>query len=131
MAGASRWSSSQRTPPARCTSDTAGVPRNGASVANILEAAGFDVQREYYINDAGRQMHILALSVWLRYLERRGRIPVAFPSNGYRGAYVHEISAALERRCRRGLRRRRRDPDGTACRPTSRTVATRRRMSTR
>ena len=69
---------------------------NGASVANILEAAGFDVQREYYVNDAGRQMHILALSVWLRYLERRGRT-VPFPSNGYRGAYVHEIAAALER----------------------------------
>ena len=68
----------------------------GASVANILEAAGFDVQREYYINDAGRQMHILALSVWLRYLERRGAA-VEFPSNGYRGAYVHEIAAALER----------------------------------
>ena len=69
---------------------------NGASVANILEAAGFDVQREYYVNDAGRQMHILALSVWLRYLERRGRT-VPFPSNGYRGAYVHEIAAGLER----------------------------------
>ena len=68
---------------------------NGASVANILEAAGFDVQREYYVNDAGRQMHILALSVWLRYLERRGRT-VPFPSNGYRGAYVHDIAAALE-----------------------------------
>ena len=69
---------------------------NGASIANILEAAGFDVQREYYVNDAGRQMHILALSVWLRYLERRGRT-VPFPSNGYRGAYVHDIAAALER----------------------------------
>ena len=69
---------------------------NGASVANILEAAGFDVQREYYVNDAGRQMHILALSVWLRYLERRGRT-VPFPSNGYRGAYVHDIAAGLER----------------------------------
>ena len=69
---------------------------NGASVANILEAAGFDVQREYYVNDAGRQMHILALSVWLRYLERRGRT-VPFPSNGYRGVYVHDIAAGLER----------------------------------
>ena len=68
----------------------------GASLANILEAAGFDVQREYYINDAGRQMHILALSVWLRYLERRGQ-SVAFPSNGYRGAYVREIAATLDR----------------------------------
>ena len=68
----------------------------GASVANVLEAAGFDVEREYYINDAGRQMHILALSVWLRYLERRGT-PVEFPSNGYRGDYIHEIAAELER----------------------------------
>ena len=68
----------------------------GASVANLLEAAGYDVQREYYVNDAGRQMHILALSVWLRYLERRGQA-VPFPSNGYRGAYVREIAAALER----------------------------------
>ena len=68
----------------------------GASVANLLEAAGYDVQREYYVNDAGRQMHILALSVWLRYLERRGRA-IPFPSNGYRGAYVREIAAALER----------------------------------
>ena len=67
----------------------------GASVANLLEAAGYDVQREYYVNDAGRQMHILALSVWLRYLERRGQA-VPFPSNGYRGAYVREIAAALE-----------------------------------
>ena len=69
---------------------------NGASVANILEAAGFDVQREYYVNDAGRQMHILALSVWLRYLERLGTA-VAFPSNGYRGGYIHDIAGALER----------------------------------
>ena len=68
----------------------------GASIANILEAVGFDVEREYYVNDAGRQMRILALSVWLRYLERRGAA-IAFPSNGYRGAYVHEIASALER----------------------------------
>jgi len=68
----------------------------GASIANILEAVGFDVEREYYVNDAGRQMRILALSVWLRYLERRGAA-IAFPANGYRGAYVHEIASALER----------------------------------
>ncbi len=67
----------------------------GASLANILEAAGFDVESEYYINDAGRQMHILALSVWLRYLERLGAA-VEFPSNGYRGEYIHEIAADLE-----------------------------------
>ncbi|MDX2410423.1 MAG: arginine--tRNA ligase, partial [Woeseiaceae bacterium] len=44
----------------------------GAAVANLLDAAGWDVQREYYVNDAGRQMDILAASVWLRYLELCG-----------------------------------------------------------
>ena len=44
----------------------------GATVANLLEAVGYRVQREYYINDAGRQMEILAVSTWLRYLERSG-----------------------------------------------------------
>ena len=68
----------------------------GASVANILEATGFDVQREYYVNDAGRQMHILALSVWLRYLQGRGQA-VELPSSGYRGEYVRGLAAALER----------------------------------
>ena len=68
----------------------------GASVANLLQAAGFDVQREYYVNDAGRQMHILALSVWLRYLECLGR-QLEFPSNCYRGEYVRDVAAALER----------------------------------
>jgi len=52
------------------------------------------VQREFYINDAGRQMDILALSVWLRYLEGQGTA-VAFPEDGYRGDYVREIAAAL------------------------------------
>jgi len=40
----------------------------GASLANLLEAVGYRVEREYYINDAGRQMEILAVSTWLRYL---------------------------------------------------------------
>ena len=66
----------------------------GASIANLLDAAGFEVQREYYVNDAGRQMDILAASVWLRYLELLGE-PVAFPANGYRGEYVRGIAAAL------------------------------------
>lgn len=69
----------------------------GASVANLLAASGFTVQREYYVNDAGRQMNILAASVWLRYLERHGLRP-HFPSNGYRGAYVHDIAEDLHRR---------------------------------
>ena len=68
----------------------------GATVANLLEAVGFDIQREYYVNDAGRQMDILAASVWLRYLqtgEAVGALP--FPANGYRGDYVHGIARAL------------------------------------
>jgi arginyl-tRNA synthetase len=66
----------------------------GASVANLLEAAGFEVAREYYVNDAGRQMDILAVSVWLRYLEAFGEV-FAFPSNGYRGAYIQPIADRL------------------------------------
>ena len=66
----------------------------GATIANLLEATGFDVQREYYVNDAGRQMDILGVSVWLRYLELAGE-PVRFPANGYRGGYVRDVAAAL------------------------------------
>ncbi len=50
----------------------------GASVASILATAGYRVQREYYVNDNGRQMDILAVSVWLRYLELCGE-NVPFP----------------------------------------------------
>jgi len=66
----------------------------GSTVAKLLQAAGFDVQREYYVNDAGRQMDILAASVWLRYLEEAGEVLV-FPSNGYRGEYVRDIAQDL------------------------------------
>ena len=66
----------------------------GAAVANLLDAAGFRVHREYYVNDAGRQMDILAASVWLRYLELLGE-QFKFPVNGYKGAYVRDISASL------------------------------------
>ena len=66
----------------------------GATVANLLEADGWSVHREYYVNDAGRQMDILAASVWLRYLELCGET-LAFPANGYRGEYVRPIAAAL------------------------------------
>ncbi len=68
----------------------------GATVASLLEAIGFDVHREYYVNDAGRQMDILATSVWLRYLELCGEA-LRFPSNGYRGDYVWDIAATLHR----------------------------------
>ena len=66
----------------------------GASIANVLEAAGFDVTREYYVNDAGRQMDILAVSTWLRYLDGAG-VSVPFPRNAYQGDYVREMAAKL------------------------------------
>jgi len=68
----------------------------GAALANLLGWAGFSVHREYYVNDAGRQMNILAVSVWLRYLELCGEA-VAFPSNGYKGDYVFDIAATVHR----------------------------------
>lgn len=66
----------------------------GATVANLLEACGYQVHREYYVNDAGRQMQILALSVWLRYLEIHAE-KVSFPEQGYRGEYVIDIAKKL------------------------------------
>jgi arginyl-tRNA synthetase len=66
----------------------------GATVANLLEAVGYRVAREYYINDAGRQMEILAASTWLRYLERSGE-RFTFPANGYRGEYIAAIAEQL------------------------------------
>ncbi|MGH9579339.1 MAG: arginine--tRNA ligase, partial [Terriglobales bacterium] len=66
----------------------------GASLANVLTAAGFDVTREFYINDAGRQMDILALSTWLRYLELCGEA-VPFPANAYQGEYVRSMARAI------------------------------------
>ena len=74
----------------------------GATLANLLDAAGFKVHREYYINDAGRQMDILAASVWLRYLECFGE-QFPFPSNGYRGDYLHPIADKLVERAGRTL----------------------------
>ena len=68
----------------------------GAVVADLLDAVGYEVHREYYVNDAGRQMDILATSVWLRYLELCGEALV-FPSNGYKGDYVWDIAATLHR----------------------------------
>jgi arginyl-tRNA synthetase len=67
----------------------------GATVGNLLEAAGYNVDREYYVNDAGRQMDILGLSVWLRWLEANGT-SIDFPSAGYRGEYIHDIAAAVD-----------------------------------
>jgi arginyl-tRNA synthetase len=76
----------------------------GDSLANLLEAAGYRVTREYYINDAGRQMEILAVSTWLRYLEHFGERFV-FPANGYRGEYIVAIAEKLYAAAGDALRR--------------------------
>ena len=73
----------------------------GASVSNVLEAAGYQVDREYYVNDSGRQMNILTVSVWLRYLELNGE-SLPFPRGGYRGQYVLEIAKQIE--AKRGIK---------------------------
>lgn len=67
----------------------------GASVGNLLEAAGVPVDREYYVNDTGRQMDILGVSVWLRWLESRGT-SIEFPQAGYRGDYVRDVAAKID-----------------------------------
>jgi len=68
----------------------------GASLAALLTANGFEVSKEYYVNDAGRQMDILAVSVWMRYLELAGET-LPFPANGYQGDYIWDIGATLHR----------------------------------
>lgn len=68
----------------------------GASLSSLLAYAGWDVTREYYVNDAGRQMDILGLSTWLRYLETWGE-DVPFPPNGYQGDYVREMAQQMRR----------------------------------
>jgi arginyl-tRNA synthetase len=66
----------------------------GASLASLLAFAGHEVCREYYVNDAGRQMDILAVSTWLRYLDSFGeRIP--FPPNAYQGDYVRDMATQI------------------------------------
>jgi arginyl-tRNA synthetase len=66
----------------------------GASLSDVLAFAGHDVTREYYVNDAGRQMDILALSTWLRYLAFFG-VEVPFPPNAYQGGYVIDMAREL------------------------------------
>jgi arginyl-tRNA synthetase len=66
----------------------------GASLANVLTHAGYEVYREYYVNDAGRQMDILALSTWLRYLALCNEF-VPFPGNAYQGGYVGAMADSI------------------------------------
>ncbi|MBA4494064.1 arginine--tRNA ligase [Paenactinomyces guangxiensis] len=66
----------------------------GDALSNILDAAGYEVTREYYINDAGNQMNMMALSLEARYLEGLGR-DCAFPEDGYRGQEMIDIAQDL------------------------------------
>ncbi|MEE9452222.1 MAG: arginine--tRNA ligase, partial [Gammaproteobacteria bacterium] len=67
----------------------------GASLADLLAKVGYQVYREYYVNDAGRQMSILMVSVWLRYLQLLGE-DITFPVNAYQGEYVQQIATQLQ-----------------------------------
>ena len=67
----------------------------GASLSNLLAYAGWDVTREYYVNDAGRQMDILGLSAWLRYLALYDE-DVPFPPNAYQGDYVCDMAEQMK-----------------------------------
>jgi arginyl-tRNA synthetase len=76
----------------------------GATLGNLLRATGHELQREYYINDAGRQVDILAVSTWVRYLQRCGE-SLPFPANGYQGDYLGSVAAALLEQRGTALRR--------------------------
>lgn len=66
----------------------------GAVVSNLLDAVGFKAYREYYVNDAGRQMDIVTASVWARYLVLSGE-SIPFPANGYQGDYILAIARSV------------------------------------
>ncbi len=89
-----KWNSCRRIPRALCTSVTAGMPPSAPASPICSRPWAISVEREYYINDAGRQMEILAVSTWLRYLEQCGE-QFPFPANGYRGEYIAQIGAQL------------------------------------
>ena len=76
---------------------TVGHGRNavlGDAVSNILEWNGFSVTREYYFNDAGRQMRVLSESVEARYFETLNK-PSEFPEDGYQGSYINDIAKEM------------------------------------
>ena len=74
----------------------------GDALANLLASVGYDVQREFYINDAGRQVRLLARSVYSRYREMHGR-DEPFPADGYHGTYINEVSASASTSASIGL----------------------------
>ena len=67
----------------------------GASLADILQFAGFEVRREYYVNDVGRQAELLAASAWLRALEEAGKFAPPMPPGSYRGDYLCDIGKEI------------------------------------
>ncbi|MGC9372224.1 MAG: arginine--tRNA ligase [Thermovirgaceae bacterium] len=82
----------------------------GDICANILSFAGWNVQREYYINDAGLQMELLGKSTQARYFEICGKPEAApFPEDGYKGAYLYELAEAI--RDNEGERHIQNDPE--------------------
>lgn len=66
----------------------------GDAIARVLAASGYAVQREYYFNDAGRQMRVLGESTRARYLELLG-LPNTFPEDGYQGDYIYDIARSM------------------------------------
>ena len=66
----------------------------GDTISNILSWNGYDVQREYYFNNAGRQMRVLGESVYARYLELLGQ-NTDLPENGYEGKYIYDIAQKI------------------------------------
>jgi len=66
----------------------------GDTLGRLLTAAGYDVEREYYVNDSGRQMDILALSIWLRYLQA-STPELPFPARAYQGEYIRQIAGLV------------------------------------
>ena len=69
----------------------------GAAICNLLRKTGFDVYCEYYVNDSGRQVNILTVSVWLRYLQQFEE-KIIFPDNAYQGNYITDIAVNLKKK---------------------------------
>ncbi len=89
-----RWSSSAPTPPAPSPSGSARNAVLGDGLASVLQAAGYQVEREYYVNDAGSQVRRFGESVFARYAQALGE-DVPFPEDGYHGRYVTELGERL------------------------------------
>ncbi|MCE5299771.1 MAG: arginine--tRNA ligase [Spirochaetia bacterium] len=67
----------------------------GDTLANLMKYSGYNVTKETYVNDFGRQMHLFALSLMARYLQSKG-MDIPMPEDGYQGEYVRDIAAAFD-----------------------------------